>query len=93
MHVNGVAGCLLVGSVQACLQVEGHIQEVGYYDVDLLGGNAQVVLRIYLYISIYIYLPIYRCQSSTSDINKGGHRISARGVGGRDFSNTKNLID
>ena len=44
MHVDGVAGCLLEGSVQACLQVEGHIQEVGYFDVDL-GGNAQVVLR------------------------------------------------
>ena len=26
--VDGVAGCLLEGSVQACLQVEGHIQEV-----------------------------------------------------------------
>ena len=44
MHVNWVAGCLLEGSVQACLQVEGPIQEVGYFDVDL-GGNAQVVLR------------------------------------------------
>ena len=44
VHIYGVAGCLLEGSVQACLQVEGHIQEVGYFDVDL-GGNTQVVLR------------------------------------------------
>ena len=44
VHVYGVAGCLLEGSVQACLEVEGHIQEVGYFDVDL-GGNTQVVLR------------------------------------------------
>ena len=42
VHVDVDAGCLLKGSVQACLQVEGHIQEVGYFDVDL-GG--QVVLR------------------------------------------------
>ena len=44
MHVDGVAGCLIEGSVQACLQVEGHIKEVGYFGVDL-GGNTQVVLR------------------------------------------------
>ena len=44
MHLDGVAGCLLEGSVQACLQVEGHIQEVGCFVVEL-DGNAQDVLR------------------------------------------------
>ena len=37
-------GLLVEGSVQACLQVEGHIHEDGYFDVDL-GSNTQVVLR------------------------------------------------
>ena len=39
VHVDGAAGCLLKGSLQACLQVE-----VGYFDVDL-GGITQAVLR------------------------------------------------
>ena len=44
VHVDGVAGCLLEGFVQACLQVEGHIQEVGYFDV-YLGDNTQPPAR------------------------------------------------
>ena len=39
-----VAGCLLEGSVQACLQVEDHTQEDGYFDVNL-GGYTRVVHR------------------------------------------------
>ena len=59
VHIDWVAGCLLEGSVQACLQVGDHIQEVGYFDVDL-GGNIQVVLRYILYIdSKYSYKSIY----------------------------------
>ena len=47
-----VAGCLLEGSVQACLQVEDHTQEDGYFDVNL-GGYTRVVHR-YTYIDITI---------------------------------------
>ena len=36
----------LESSVRACLQVEDHIQEVGYFDVDL-GGYTQATASLH----------------------------------------------